>query len=87
MPGTMDKKRQGGRRGRPAAGDGGKAEKGGAGVYKPYKAYRLPMALAELFAQLAEEEIGTDETEHVRAAARDYLIKKGKLKKPGADAE
>ena len=60
---------------------------GGAGVYKPFKAYRLPMALAQLFRELAAEEVGTDETEHVRAAARAYLIAKGKLKAPTPPAE
>lgn len=56
---------------------------GGAGKYKPYRAYRVPMAMAELIAELAEEEIGTDESEHVRTAVREYLQRKGKLKKPG----
>ena len=58
----------------------------GAGKYKPYRAYRVPMALAELITELTEEEIGTDETEHVRTAIREYLQRKGKLKKPGAES-
>lgn len=53
---------------------------GGAGKYKPHRAYRIPEALAVLVDELVEEEIGTDGTEHVRRAVRQYLVKRGKLK-------
>ena len=74
MTGTMSEKKK------PKA---GKPPKSGAGEYKPYRAYRVPMALAELLAELAGEEIGTNETDHVKAAIREYLQRKGKLRKPG----
>lgn len=79
-PMAPPKKRAGGR------GPKGKAPApGSAARYKPYKAYRIPMVMAELFKECAAEEVGTDATEHVRRACRAYLIKRGKIKAPDAE--
>lgn len=50
---------------------------------KPARMVRVPEALYLLLAEVAEEEIGTDTTEHARAAIREYLQRKGKIPRPG----
>lgn len=50
--------------------------------HKPSRMFRVPLRMAELLDEIAEEELGTTAAEHHRTAIREYLQKKGKLPKP-----
>lgn len=64
---------------------GTKPKKTGKGRYKPYKSVRIPLRLAELLEELAEQDFDTF-SDQVRAAVRERLIRRGKLPRPTTES-
>lgn len=63
-----------------------KRNKNGKGKYKPYKAARIPMHVAKLLKELADEDMDNFAMQ-VRRACRNYLILRGKLPKPSGPSD
>jgi hypothetical protein len=51
----------------------------GSGRNKPSRMFRVPLAMANLLDELANEELGSSATEQLKLAIREYLQRKGKL--------